>query len=125
MESITLQAKGFGYEIRREKNLHMDGRYIIIEFEDGYQHALVELYGWSEERAENEVHRVMEAKLRESGLVCRVIWEDREVFLIERPNFSAQNVANTLMTLFEGSSIIEKSSTRFLSKISKLFGLSK
>jgi hypothetical protein len=125
VESITLHANGFGYEIRRERNLHLDGRYIIIEFEDGYQHALIKNYGWSEEEAENEVDKVMEGKLQENGLNCELIWEDREVFLIEKPSFSAQNVAKSFITMFPDSVILEQSSTGILSKFTKILGFNK
>jgi hypothetical protein len=32
MESITLQANGFGCEIRKERSLHLDGRWKIYHY---------------------------------------------------------------------------------------------
>ncbi|MGM0877174.1 MAG: hypothetical protein ACQEWV_21130 [Bacillota bacterium] len=40
MNRISIQANGFGSEIRKEKNLQMDGKYIDIEFEEAYQFLL-------------------------------------------------------------------------------------
>lgn len=123
MDSITLQANGFRYEIRKDKKLHIDGRYIIIEFEDGYQHALVEQYGWDEDKAENEVDIVIDKALRKAGYTSTLNWEDREVFLIEDPYFSTCDVAKVLMSIFEGSKIVDQSRTRLLTKIFRIFGI--
>jgi hypothetical protein len=123
--NIILQANGFGIEIRKEKNLHMDGIYIVMEFEDGYQHSLVESYHWSEEQAEHEVDMVIKKKLREQGLDCSVLWEDREVFLIEKPTFSAQDVAKVFKSLFKDAEIFEERTTGLFSKVSKMLGFKK
>jgi hypothetical protein len=67
----------------------------------------------------------MERKLQENGLNCELIWEDREVFLIEIPSFSAQNVGISFLSLFHDSKILEQSSTGILSKFTKILGFNK
>lgn len=97
---MLIQANGFDIEIKQEKDLHMDGKYIVIYFEDPYQLSLVEHYKWDEKIAENEVDKVFERELQKAGFECSVIWEDREVFLIEAPEFSPKNVAKVFISIF-------------------------
>ncbi|GAA0342351.1 hypothetical protein GCM10008967_35940 [Bacillus carboniphilus] len=121
MASIMIQAKGFGFEILSGKNEHMDGRYIRIEFEDGYQHQLADQYGWSQDMAEEKVDEVIENKLKEHGFKEAVIWEDREVFLIGAPSVSVDDVATVLLSLFPGAEVEERHSGSFLSSVFQKF----
>jgi hypothetical protein len=125
MTIISIEADGFEVEIRKEKNLHMEGKYIIIEFEDGYQSSLMDQYGWSREEAENNVDKVIEKKLKENGGSCEVHWEDRELFLIENPTFSVSEVAKIFVTIFPNSTIMSSQSKGIISTILKKLRRSK
>lgn len=79
-----------------------------IEFGDGYQQDLMELYGWSNEQA-TSVDEVLEKELDKKGFECQVCWEDQEFFVIELTEclagLHAKTMAEVLQTLIPGSTI--------------------
>jgi hypothetical protein len=113
--SILIQANSFQFEIRNEKELRMDGKYIVIEFGDIYQQKLVENYRWDEDTTENEMDAVLQKNFEGSGLDCDFHWEDRGVFLLEGPSLNSKDVANSLLSLFPNFRMVKTNQLKNLS----------
>lgn len=86
-----------------------DENQIEIEFGDGYQQDLLDVYGWSQTDVDG-VDEVIRRKLNEIGCDSEVCWEDRELFVIENVgegNLDTLVVAKLIHELIPNSRILE------------------